>query len=208
MLSGDIYVSTSRGGRLPRNGGSGKAVRYFGKQARTVGDDGQISRMQLWKGQKRKDQALVWAHASAASTEGSVQAKPNGHLGQRSESNGLRESPEFLPVDPTIMLQDAQNPASDDGQRDDDDSKVPMESLEQWVTRRTREFNRATREQPASEGLWLQYADFQEEAVRAVHGSEWTSCQLLFYRFVPFNSVQRCQFLFEDTGYLHRDFPH
>lgn len=123
----------------------------------------------------------MWAQASASSTESSVQAKPSGHLliGQGSESNRPRESPDFLPVDPTIVLH-IQKPGSDDSQRDDNDSKVPMESLEQWVTRRTKEFNRATREQPGSEDLWLQYADFQEEAVRAVHGSEWTIRQFRY----------------------------
>eukprot|EP00752_Nemacystus_decipiens_P004418 g4034.t1 len=47
---------------------------------------------------------------------------------------------------------------------------VDTESLEQWVARRTKEFNVLTRGNPNCEEIWLRYVDFQEDAVRALHG--------------------------------------
>ncbi|CAM9218115.1 unnamed protein product, partial [Choristocarpus tenellus] len=44
------------------------------------------------------------------------------------------------------------------------------ESLEQWVLRRTKEFNKETRSSPEVEDLWMDFADFQDEAVRIMHG--------------------------------------
>lgn len=159
---------------MPRNGTSGKSARYFASQARNVNNDGHVSRMQLWKGQKRRDQARLWSQASASlsSAKASAQAKSTGALGETSGIKEPRNSPEFLPVDHTVIPPDAESANSYDERSGDDGSTLYTESLEQWVTRRTKEFNQATREQPNSEELWLQYTDFQDEAVRALHGSE------------------------------------
>jgi hypothetical protein len=42
------------------------------------------------------------------------------------------------------------------------------ETIEQWVLRRTRELNMATRERPHDVGLWLQLASFQDEVSRVM----------------------------------------
>ncbi|CAM9127226.1 unnamed protein product [Discosporangium mesarthrocarpum] len=46
--------------------------------------------------------------------------------------------------------------------------------MEQRVMRRTKYFNERTRESPMMEDLWLDYADFQEEAVKTMHGGSAT----------------------------------
>lgn len=72
-----------------------------------------------------------------------------------------RTSTDFLPVDPVLWLD-----------KNDTRSDPTAENLEQWVARRTKEFNVKTREHPECEEIWLQFADFQEEAVQALHGGE------------------------------------
>lgn len=164
-----------KGGGLPRNGGAGKASRYFGNEARSVNDDGRVARAQLWKGDKRRDQALAWTHAGASAqassaavaVEKSISGTDAGDSRQNARQQRRIESTDFLPVDPVTIPSDERDTQSD---RPNDEDGVSMESVEQWVIRRTKEFNIMTREQPQSEDLWLQYADFQEEASRAVHG--------------------------------------
>jgi hypothetical protein len=52
------------------------------------------------------------------------------------------------------------------------------ETVEQWVVRRTRELNMATRERPHDPGLWLQLAAFQDEVSR-VMGRRWVPDSVL-----------------------------
>lgn len=115
--------------------------------------------MQLWKGDKRKYQAMLWNHGDG-STLGST--GENSVLGQKQ-----RESVDFLPVDPVAESLNGHTASQDPAEKQEG---VHTESLEQWVTRRTKEFNVMTRKRPESEALWLQFADFQQEAVWAVHG--------------------------------------
>lgn len=160
------------GGGQRRKGGTGKASRYFGNEARSVDRDGRIARVQLWRGEKRRDQALAWTHAGAPSQasatvgEQSISATDVGKNRQNVRHRNRIESTDFLPVDPVAIPSDEQATRSDQPNEEDG---VFSESLEQSVIRRTKEFNVMTREEPHSENLWLQYADFQEEAARAVH---------------------------------------
>lgn len=142
-------------------------MRYFGNQARSINDNAHLARLQLWKGHKRRDQAMLWKHASVATDASAAGLTPNVIDDQQNEHPARRRSADFLPVDPVAVSPDGHAEQSDPtGKRDG----VCMESLEQWVTRRTKEFNLMTRERPESEDVWLRFADFQEEAVRAVHG--------------------------------------
>lgn len=84
------------------------------------------------------------------------------------EHNVQRVSTDFLPVTPVVTPVD-EHPT--DGKTAEQDG-MHTESLEQWVARKTKEFNLATRERPESDDIWLQYADFQEDAVRALHGKK------------------------------------
>lgn len=157
---------------MHRSGGSGKALRYFGSQARNANGEGRLVRLQLWKGNKRRDQAMAWASAGlprdSPMEEGSTPLTVEGSLPKATPAQTLRPSADFLPVDPMTVSPDGHTPQGDPTGKQD--SGVHMESLEQWVTRRTKEFNVMTRTQPHSEDIWLQFADFQEEAVRANHG--------------------------------------
>lgn len=86
---------------------------------------------------------------------------------ESAEQKKQRTSTDFLPVDPVL-------PTDGNAKRSDltaDYDGVDTENLEQWVTRRTKEFNVLTRENPNCEEIWLQFGDFQEEAVRALHGA-------------------------------------
>lgn len=77
-----------------------------------------------------------------------------------------RASADFLPVNPVASPFDeraTQSPSADH-------NGVHTESLEQWVARKTMEFNIMTRAQPNCEDAWLRFADFQEELVLALHG--------------------------------------
>lgn len=86
--------------------------------------------------------------------------------------SGDSQSPNFLPLPPVV------HHASASGVHDaSTDRETPVmgtddieeENLEGWLLRRTKEYNQRTREQPRSEELWLEFAEFQEEAVRAQH---------------------------------------
>lgn len=77
-----------------------------------------------------------------------------------------RTSTDFLPIDPVLSLDEYATRSDPTAEYDG----VDMENLEQWVARRTKEFNVMTREKPNCEDTWLQFVDFQEEAVRALHG--------------------------------------
>lgn len=149
-----------------RNGGPWEAARYFGGQARSANSDGRQARVQLWKGDKRGDHALSWTQA-VGSPEPSIE---DGTMptARRTGQKKQRESADFLPVDPVVVPPD-ENVTHRDSTAERDDGHT--ESLEQWVARKTKEFNLMTRERPNCEDTWLQFADFQEEAVRALHGS-------------------------------------
>lgn len=106
---------------------------------------------------------MSWTRA-AASPNPSPEAGAS-YKSTQAEHKKPRTSADFLPVDPTLSL-------GEDAERRDaitERDAVDMETLEQWVARRTKEFNVKTRERPNCEELWLQFADFQEEAVRALH---------------------------------------
>ncbi|CAN0520620.1 unnamed protein product, partial [Ectocarpus sp. 8 AP-2014] len=77
-----------------------------------------------------------------------------------------RVSTDFLPVTPVVAPVDERATSGTAAEQDG-----VQESLEQWVARKTKEFNRATRERPESDDIWLQYSDFQEDAVRALHAA-------------------------------------
>lgn len=177
-------MTCRRGGGQRRNGEAGKASRYFGNQARSVNGDGRLARVQLWRGDKRRDQALAWTHAgapsqaSATAVEQSTSDNDVGKNRQNARHQRRIESTDFLPVDPVTIPLDEQATRSD---RPNEEDGVFSESVEQWVIRRTKEFNVMTREQPHAEKLWLQYADFQEEAARAVHGGGEIVSSLLSY---------------------------
>lgn len=147
-------------------GGPRKAARYFGVQARSAGGDGHCARMQVWKSDKRRDHATSWTRA-VSSPEPSAKAGAMpipitaGHPKQRT-------STDFLPVDPVLSLDEHITRSGSTAPRDG----VETENIEQWVARRTKEFNVKTREHPNCEEIWLQFVDFQEEAVRALHGGE------------------------------------
>lgn len=146
------------------DGGPRKAARYFAGEARSANSDGHYPRVQLWKSDKRRDHAMSWTHAVASpqpSADAGAMYIPTtaGHKMQRT-------STDFLPVDPVLSLD--QNAARTDPAADHDG--VNTENLDQWVTRRTKEFNVMTRENPNCEEIWLQFVDFQGEAVRALHG--------------------------------------
>lgn len=90
-----------------------------------------------------------------------------------------RMSTDFLPVDPVLSLDENDMQRDRAAERDG----VDTENLEQWVARRTKEFNVKTREHPNCDEIWLQFVDFQEEAVRALHGSgekQTRSCGAVF----------------------------
>lgn len=103
------------------------------------------------------------AEALPKAGEMPVLAKDNG---RRTGHEHPRGSADFLPVDPVVSLDEHATESDITGRQEG----VYTESLGQWVTRRTKEFNLVTREKPDCEDTWLQYADFQGEAVRAVHG--------------------------------------
>lgn len=164
-------ASVNRRRELRRKGGSAKTARYFGRQATSANSDGNLVRVQLWKSDKRKDHTTKWTNARAlgvASTaEGMVPAVGDDN---RQAHQQQKEGADFLPVD-AVVVSGGKDAAQGDMTADNAEQEgVYMESLEQWVTRRTKEFNVMTRERPDSEDIWLQFADFQEEAVRAVHG--------------------------------------
>lgn len=148
-----------------------KAARYFGKQATSANSDGHLARVQLWKGDKRNDHATKWANAralgEASAAEGTVPAAGDDN---RQAHQQQKAGADFLPVDAVVVSGGKDAAWSDMAAENAEQKGVYMESLEQWVTRRTKEFNVMTRERPDSEDVWLQFADFQEEAVRAVHG--------------------------------------
>lgn len=148
-----------------------KTARYFGRQAISANSDGNLARVQLWKGNKRKDHATKWTNARAvgeeSTAEGTVPAVDDGN---RQAHQQLKGGADFLPVDAVVVSGGKDAAQRDMTAEDAEQEGVYMESLEQWVARRTKEFNVLTREQPDSEDIWLQFADFQEEAVRAVHG--------------------------------------
>jgi hypothetical protein len=64
--------------------------------------------------------------------------------------------PEYIPVPPDIEV-DESNPALA--------AEVEGESWEMYVQRRTREFNILLRERKGDPKIWIEYANFQEEAV-------------------------------------------
>lgn len=159
---------------LPRNmrenRSRAKISRYFGVKARNLDKDSRVPRLQLWRGDKRKDHMLSWHAATTPSnSEGNVSVPRHINKADEETRVSSKASPDFLPVDPDIDKLDTKIQEDEDGS-----SKVhnlsTTETLEQWITRRTKEFNELTREQPYSAELWLRYADFQVEAVRAVHG--------------------------------------
>ncbi|CAM9829416.1 unnamed protein product, partial [Ectocarpus sp. 13 AM-2016] len=120
-------------------------------------------RLQLWKGDKRRDHTLAWTHAvSSHAFSGDGTMPTVGGM----EHNKQRVSIDFLPVTPVVAPVDERATNGTTAEQDG----VHTESLEQWVARKTKEFNLATRERPESDDIWLQYADFQEDAVRALHG--------------------------------------
>ncbi len=86
-------------------------------------------------------------------------ARKEGHTKQRA-------STDFLPVNPVTMPFHEHATQSPSAEHDG----VHTESPEQWVARRTKEFNMKTRAQPNCEDVWLRFADFQEEVVLALHG--------------------------------------
>lgn len=142
-----------------------KAARYFGGEAWSANADGHYPRAQLWKSDKRRDHAMSWAGAVASpqpSAEAGAVHVPTavGHKTQRT-------STDFLPVDPVLSLDENAKRRDPTAEYDG----VDTENLEQWVARRTKEFNVLTRENPKCEEIWLQFVDFQEEAVRALHGA-------------------------------------
>ena len=143
-----------------------KTPRYFGRQATSANSDGNLARLQLWRGDKRKDHATKWANGRALA-EGTA---PAGGDDIRQAHHQLKGGADFLPVDAVVVSEGKHTAQSDLTASNVEQEDVFMESLEQWVTRRTKEFNVMTRERPDSEDVWLQFADFQEDAVRAAHG--------------------------------------
>lgn len=145
--------------------------RYFSRQATSANSDGNLARVQLWKGDKRKDHAAKWANGralgEASTAEGTVPAAGDD---VRQMHEQLKGGADFLPVDAVVVSEGKDTAQSDVTADSVEQEDVYMESLEQWVTRRTKEFNVMTRERPDSEDVWLQFADFQEDAVRAAHG--------------------------------------
>lgn len=161
-LSCNIFRTT----QPRRNGGPCKAARYFGGHVRSINDDRQQARVQLWKGDKRRDHALGLTQA-VSSPEHQTEDDTIPTAGQaRHQPQGA--SADFLPVDPLVVSPDENASHSDPTTEREDEC---TESLEQWVARKTKEFNLTTRERPNCEDIWLQFADFQEEAVWALHGS-------------------------------------
>ncbi|CAM9346697.1 unnamed protein product [Ectocarpus sp. 4 AP-2014] len=152
-------MNGAAGSRKPRR----KVARYFGSHVRGASAIDHQERLQLWKGDKRRDHTLAWTRAvssSAFSRDGTIPTFGGmEHIKQR-------VSTDFLPVTPVVAPVDER---ATNGMTAEQDG-VHTESLEQWVARKTKEFNLATRERPESDDIWLQYADFQEDAVRALHG--------------------------------------
>lgn len=142
-----------------------KVARYFGSHVRGASAIDHQERLQLWKGDKRRDHTLAWTHAvSSRAFSGDGEAPTVGGM----EHIKQRVSTDFLPVTPVVAPVDERATNGTTAEQDG----VQTESLEQWVARKTKEFNLATRERPESDDIWLQYADFQEDAVRALHGEK------------------------------------
>ncbi|CAN0535731.1 unnamed protein product, partial [Ectocarpus sp. 12 AP-2014] len=113
----------------------------------------------------RRDHTLAWTHAvSSHAFSGDGTMPTVGGM----EHNKQRVSIDFLPVTPVVAPVDERTTNGTTAEQDG----VHTESLEQWVARKTKEFNLTTRERPESDDIWLQYADFQEDAVRALHGEK------------------------------------
>ena len=73
-------------------------------------------------------------------------------------------APTFIPI---------ANPTAQEGMDDQDGPPKPAgEHAEQRFLRRTSEFNVAVRERPHELQLWLEFAKFQDEAVRC-RPSQW-----------------------------------
>ncbi|CAM9862345.1 unnamed protein product, partial [Scytosiphon promiscuus] len=153
---------TARGRETRRNGGGKILARYFGGQ---TGNNNQ-AHIQLWKGDKRKDHALAWDRAVGPRQVSSPDEMMPSSVGTRQGAH--RTSTDFLPVDAVVESLDGDAKRQDDAVTHGEDACT--ESLEQWVARKTKEFNLQTRERPHSDEIWLEFADFQAEAVRALHG--------------------------------------
>jgi len=121
--------------------------------------------VQLWKGDKRRDHSRSWTTA-AAPPEDAAEAGTVLAAGQEVHAK-RRASADFLPVNPVALRIDERDTRSPSAEHDG----VHTESLEQWVARKTKEFNIEIRAQPNCEEVWLRFADFQEEVVLALHGS-------------------------------------
>lgn len=146
-----------------------KDARYFGVQARKLNDGVGIPRLQLAKGDKRKDHALLWASVGASLDK--EQRVPGASAeAQRVGQKVTRPATDFLPIDPYVEGEDGYQRTHSSALGGEAEGLHPMETLEECITRRTKEFNQLTREHPDSVQLWLQYADFQQHAVRALHG--------------------------------------
>ncbi|CAM9193049.1 unnamed protein product, partial [Hapterophycus canaliculatus] len=149
--------------RQPRqSGGREKPARYFGGQARVNTQ----AHVQLWRGEKRRNHALAWNHA-VDPRQISANHKMPTSVGTTGHEEG-RTSTDFLPVDPVVVSPEGN--ARLQGHLVSEGEDVHTESIEQWVARKTKEFNLETRERPNSDEIWLEFADFQADAVRALHG--------------------------------------
>lgn len=146
-----------------------KLVRYFGGDARKANGDGHLARMQLWKGDKRKDQARSWPRSDRLAKISTGEDGDASTDRQEGRQRSPRRSTDFLPVDPGGPADESTVRISDDTGTQGTEDGVFTESLEQRIARRTKEFNLMTRRRPESVDVWMHFADFQDEAVQALH---------------------------------------
>lgn len=151
-----------RGRQSRQNGGREKPARYFGGQVRMENQ----AQLQLWRGGKRRDHALAW-NLAVGPRQTSAEDTILSSVGT-TRHEARRTSADFLPVDPVVVSLDGNAQRQDEPITEGDEACT--ESVEQWVARKTKEFNLKTRERPNSDEIWLEFADFQAEAVRALHG--------------------------------------
>ncbi|DBB14987.1 hypothetical protein WJX82_009217 [Trebouxia sp. C0006] len=143
--------------------GSFSAPRYFGaRQARAERDRG-LKRLRLGhalegpQGRAEQDKALKKLRLGHA-LEGVQGVKEKG------------PAKLSLPLPVFIPLEQASKQPQHAWASDEEEEEAPGESQDEYILRRTKEFNIAVRERSHDLQLWLDYAAFQDETTRAGRG--------------------------------------
>ncbi|KAL3687491.1 hypothetical protein R1sor_013800 [Riccia sorocarpa] len=79
-------------------------------------------------------------------------------LRSKSHHHGIPSLEEFIPLE----VEEAPKDASSETEKRD-----AGETWQEYVTRKTREYNEQTRERPHDESLWISFANFQDELIQA-----------------------------------------